>query len=218
MQTIQDIRRQFRGLRRRKEIRQGTYEIQNAQFICDDDVIFGKRNQEYIDAEIEWYMNKSLNVQQLFHIYGKKVQIWDQVSSYEGYINSNYGWCVFSEGNGRQYSHVLNELWDNPNSRRAVMIYTRPDMHTTAFQDGMNDFMCTTHVQYFINGNQLDASVYMRSNDAIFGFTNDLAWQQTVLKMLAKDLTHHSRPMKTGKIVWNAGSLHIYERHWDLIK
>ena len=125
--------------------------------------------------------------------------------------------CIL-RGNGRQYSHVLNELWDNPNSRRAVMIYTRPDMHTTAFQDGMNDFMCTTHVQYFINGNQLDASVYMRSNDAIFGFINDLAWQQKVLKMLAKDLTHHSRPMKTGKIIWNAGSLHIYERHWDLIK
>ena len=62
------------------------------------------------------------------------------------------------------------------------------------FDDGMNDFMCTTHVQYFINGNQLDASVYMRSNDAIFGFINDLAWQQIVLKMLAKDLTHHSRP------------------------
>ena len=52
----------------------------------------------------------------------------------------------------------------------------------------MKDFMCTTHVQYFINGNLLDASVYMRSNDAVFGYINDLAWQRYVLMKLALDL------------------------------
>ena len=52
----------------------------------------------------------------------------------------------------------------------------------------------------------------MRSNDAIFGYPNDLAWQRHVLDELSDDLDVHP-----GEIIWNVGSLHIYERHYDMI-
>ena len=212
MDSIKDIRDQFRFLKVNDIRRGNTIEIQNAQFLADEHSIFGEPNTRYIEAELEWYKSKSLNVYDLFHLYNGEVKIWKQVADLDGRINSNYGWCVFSGENGAQYENVLTTLDSDSQSRQAVMIYTRPDMHTSSKWNGMKDFMCTTHVQYFINGNLLDCSVYMRSNDAVFGFMNDVAWQRYVLMKLALDLG-----VQPGEITWNAGSLHIYDRHYELI-
>ena len=92
------------------------------------------------------------------------------------------------------------------------MIYTRPIMHADYNRDGMSDFMCTNAVQYVIRNNRLNAIVQMRSNDVVFGYKNDRAWQQWVLNKLANDLE-----IDPGQIVWNAGSLHVYERHFNLL-
>ena len=209
---VDDIRNEFRSLKEKRVIRHGTIEIQNAMFRVDAPTIFGERNEKYIEAELEWYKSQSLNVNDLFDIYGSVVKIWDDVSDKDGYINSNYGWCIYSEDNGRQYDMVRATLAVDPFSRQACMYYTNPDMHKQSVLNGRRDHMCSTHCQYFINNNYLHAEVNMRSNDAIFGFINDYAWQQHVLKQLADDLN-----LQPGPITWHAGSLHVYERHWGLI-
>ena len=48
-----------------------TIEIFAASFLADKPSIFGKPNQEYIDAEIEWYNTRSTNINKLAEIYGK---------------------------------------------------------------------------------------------------------------------------------------------------
>jgi thymidylate synthase len=53
----------------------------------------------------------------------------------------------------------------------------------------------------------------MRSNDAVFGYKNDWAWQKHVLDSLCKELN-----VPAGQIYWNVSSLHIYERHFGLLK
>ena len=214
---VEDIREEFRRRKASGLFRGPTIEIQNAMFRVDHPTIFGSANEAYVKAELEWYKSRSLNVEELFKIYGKEVKIWKDVASKDGFINSNYGWCVYSAANGDQYRKVLNTLWDTPESRQAVMYYTRPTMHDEASWDGMRDHMCTTHVQYFINNNYLECQVNMRSNDAIFGFINDFAWQRHVLVELAEDLSHAHQRIIPGSITWNAGSLHIYDRHYDLI-
>jgi len=187
-----------------------TVEMIGAQFVADEPLIFGVLNHDYIDRELEWYKSMSLNVND---IPGKVPEIWKQVCDESGYIHSNYGWCVWSDKNGRQYEHVRDELIKNPNSRRAVMIYTRPTMHQIYNINGMSDFMCTNTVQYFIRENVLSAYVSMRSNDVVFGYRNDFAWQKHVLEELGAELG-----IETGDIIWNCGSLHVYERHFNLIK
>jgi thymidylate synthase len=92
------------------------------------------------------------------------------------------------------------------------MIYTRPSIQMDAVFNGMSDFICTNNVQYFIRDNQLITSVYMRSNDAVFGYNNDYAWQVHVRDKLLEDLVTIYEP---GPIYWNVGSLHVYERHFD---
>jgi thymidylate synthase len=135
------------------------------------------------------------------------------VATPEGLINSNYGWCIYSKDNGYQYLNVVNQLKANPDSRRATMIYNRPSMHDDYNKDGMSDFMCTNTVQYLVRDGKVNALVYMRSNDAVFGYKNDFAWQKYVLENVCEDLD-----LPIGDIYWNVASLHVYERHFNLIE
>ena len=87
-----------------------TIEILNASFLCDEEIIFGNQNYEWINRELQWYLSESLNVND---IPPPVPLIWKQVADPQGFINSNYGYCVFSEENGNQYFHVKNE-WSRP--------------------------------------------------------------------------------------------------------
>jgi len=186
-----------------------TIELIGASFICDKPAIFGEPNFEYIKRELQWYESESLNVNDL----EPTPQIWQAISDKDGNINSNYGYLIYNEKNGKQFLKVKDELTKNPNSRRAVMIYTRPTIHEEYNLNGMSDFICTNAVQYLIRDNKLHAIVQMRSNDVVFGYRNDFAWQQYVLEFLADELN-----VEYGDITWQVGSLHVYERHFNFIE
>jgi thymidylate synthase len=194
-----------------------TVEIMNASFFANEPAIFGTVNEDYVRRELEWYKSQSLNVND---IPGGPPEIWKMVASSTGRINSNYGWCIYSFENGDQFTKVVDELSVNPDSRRAVMIYTRPNMHYQYNTGGMSDFMCTNTVQYMIRNNKLHAMVYMRSNDAVFGYKNDYAWQKHVLLEVWEYLRHAFSKfddLGLGDIYWNVASLHVYERHFKFI-
>lgn len=116
-----------------------TVEIIGATFIADEPMLLREPNHEYIMRELQWYRTKSRFVKD---IPGTTPQIWEKVSDSDGMINSNYGWCIFSEENYDQYVKVLKKLIKDPDSRQASMIYTRPSMHSDAVENGMSDFMC----------------------------------------------------------------------------
>ena len=220
MLRVKDIRQYFRdelAASRFVTDKSGvkTLEMIGANFIADETSIFGDVNWEYVARELEWYDSQSLKVAD---IPGGTPKIWQQVASKNGEINSNYGWAIYSEQNHKQFWSVLLELIANPNSRRAVMIYTRPTMHQDYCRDGMSDFMCTNAVQYLIRDNRVHAVVQMRSNDVVFGYKNDRAWQSEVLNRLVRSLNMLAQQnYYAGDIIWNVGSLHIYERHFNLL-
>lgn len=192
-----------------------TVEIQNAHFVVDKPWILREPNYDYAKREIEWYKIMSLNVND---IPGDKIpKMWLQCADKDGYINSNYGWCIWSKDNNYQYEHCKQKLIEDPHTREACMIYNRPSMQDDYCKNGMHEFMCTYAVQCFINEDNLgkkylDYIVYMRSNDAVFGFDNDVLWHMYVQKQLANDLN-----INVGKIYWNASSLHVYERHFKYL-
>ena len=99
-----------------------TIEMIGATFEADEPTIFGEINEDYIQRELDWYKSMSLYVDD---IPGITPAIWQQVADRGGKINSNYGWAIYHKDNHLQYANVLNELTFSPNSRRAVMIYTR---------------------------------------------------------------------------------------------
>ena len=193
-----------------------TIEMVGASFIADEPTIFGELNHEYIQHELDWYLSRSLNVND---IPGKVPAIWKSVATPAGFINSNYGYLTLDSKNHNQYQNTLNELILNPNSRRAIMIYTRPTMHDDWHKGGMSDFICTNAVQYLIRDGKVHCVVQMRSNDVVFGYRNDYAWQKYILGCLVEDLECHTgKKLIAGDITWQVGSLHVYSRHFKLIE
>lgn len=192
-----------------------TIEIDNAHFIADEDFIFKEPNYEYIARELKWYYTCDCNINSMDKPIPK---IWEKISGKNGEINSNYGWCIFSKTNYYQFEYCLNELIRDSSSRRACMIYNRPSMHIDQHINGAQDFMCTYAVQCLIRDNVLIYTVLMRSNDAIWGYRNDYGWALNIANLLFDKLNAAGKNLKSFKIIWNAVSLHIYERDFKYIQ
>lgn len=212
--TVDDVRGWFRGLKEREEYvtdKTGCrmIEVVGATFVADEPAIFGTVNQGYVEREIAWYQSMSCNVND---IPGGAPTAWKACATPDGRINSNYGYLVWGDDNHRQYEHVLAELQRAPESRRAEMVYTRPSIWNEYNLDGMSDFICTDAVQYFIRSGKLVTIVRMRSNDLVWGYRNDYAWQKHIQLRLGTDLG-----IPAGEMIWHAGSLHVYERHWKYV-
>ena len=199
---------------------QKTIELIGANFIADEPVIFGEVNQYYVDAEITWYENQSTNINDIYGVGQQKPpKAWQYAANEHGEINSNYGYLIYSPRFYQQYDQVLDELLNNPDSRRGTMIYTRPSIWKEYNDNDKNDFICTNAVTYYIRENRLDCVVQMRSNDVVFGYKNDYAWQEFVLRKLASDISFsRGEEIESGFIHWQVQNLHVYERHFKLVK
>lgn len=216
MKTVSDIRQLIINKYRNEDFvidRTGakTIELIGESFLADEKFVIREANEDYIQRELDWYKSQSLYVED---IPGDTPQIWKDIADKDGKINSNYGWCIFSEENGNQYKNVINELRENPNSRRATMIYNRPSMHTDFNANGMNDFVCTYANTFYIRDGKLHSHYLMRSNDAVFGYNNDYAWAKFVQQKLAIELG----TVNVGDIIWTASNFHVYERHFKFIE
>ena len=217
MQSVSDVRQFFINELKDKAFTTDktgvkTIEMIGASFLATEPAIFGTPNTDYINAEIDWYLGGSTNIYDIY-VDEDPPKAWEYSANRHGEINSNYGHLIFSDIYYRQYDNVLTELLENPDSRRAAMIYNRPSIWTEYNQNGKNDFICTNAVTYYIRNDELQCVVQMRSNDVVYGYKNDYAWQQYVLETLAKDLG-----IRPGFMTWQVQNLHVYERHFHLVK
>jgi len=196
-----------------------TIELIGASFIADEPAIFGTVNEEYVQKELDWYDSMSTNINDIYGEDREPPQAWQYSANKYGEINSNYGFLILSDKYHNQYGQVIDELLRSPDGRRASMIYNRPEIWVEYNENDKNDFICTNAVTYYIRDNKLHCVVQMRSNDVVFGYKNDYAWQKHVLNTLAKDITALSEEEITaGNIHWQVQNLHVYERHFDLVK
>ena len=221
---IEDVRGLFIGKLRINDFvidktGQKTIEWIGASFIADEPAIFGTPSQTYIDKELQWYKSQITNVNA---IGGKVPEAWQYAANDYGEINSNYGQIIYSDKYYHQYGRVLDELLVNPDGRRASMIYNRPSIWEEYNENGKSDFICTNAVTYYIRDDKLHCVVQMRSNDVVFGYKNDYAWQLYVLEDLIKDYneckSENDNEITLGDIMWQVQNLHVYERHFDLVK
>ena len=166
-----------------------------------------KFNPTYAITEWLWYLSRNRSTVNI----GKMAKIWDMIKDENGECESNYGEYLFSTG---QWDWVVKELVDDEDSRRATIAVNQPH-HKKA---NPLDIPCTQFIQFFIRDNELNMGVCMRSNDVIFGFCNDLFTFALFHQLMYNDLKEHYSDLKLGKYTHNAGSMHIYERHYDMAK
>jgi len=197
-----------------------TIELIGASFIADEPAIFGKPSYDYIQEELDWYESQSTNINDIRE---DPPEAWKYAANKHGEINSNYGHLIWSDKYHNQYGHVLDELLENPDGRRASMIYNRPSIWMEYNENGKSDFICTNSVTYYIRDGILHSVVQMRSNDVVFGYKNDYAWQRHLMQRLVKDyndlnLYDKGDMIEEGHITWQVQNLHVYERHFHLVK
>jgi len=195
-----------------------TIEMLGASFIADEPAIFGTPVKSYIDAELAWYESGSTNINDIHGADKAPPAAWMYAADKHGNINSNYGHLVDSPKFYNQYYNAIDELIANPDSRRAQMIYNRPSIWAEFNENGKSDFICTNAQTFYIRDNKLHMVSQMRSNDVVFGYKNDYAWAQHLMDRAIDNLNEETYNLTKGDLIWQVMNLHVYERHFALVK
>lgn len=175
--------------------------------------------KKYVKAELDWY--KSMDLSIIGHEGIESNPTWQSCCTKDEKkeINSNYGWCVFSEENGSQYDNCLEVLKKDKTTRNAIIMYNRPEIYKDYKRNGMHDMICTFMSHFFIRNNKLYMIHNMRSNDIRYGFIcSDLAWNCFVYQNMYEDLKSTYPDLEVGTIIWTSDSMHLYSRHFDDLK
>lgn len=195
-----------------KEIMQQTIQIANPKYAIINNEA-RKLSRSYLQHELDWYKSGDKSVEKI----GEYASLWKRIADENGEVNSNYGEIVFKQTleklEGNQFDWVVDSLKSDKDSRQAIINFNQPKHK----YDNVKDFPCTINTQYMIRDNKLVGITNMRSNDAIFGFGNDIpffGWlQNQVLVSLKKDTPQ----LKMGPMYHTAGSLHVYEKHFKMM-
>jgi thymidylate synthase len=141
---------------------------------------------------------------------------WKKLYDIDGGFNSNYGQYIYDSRNSNpQFFWVVEELARSPTSRRACMVL----LNRSHLRENNVDVVCTYGLSFRIRDNALNMSVSMRSNDAIWGLTNDAFCFSLIHEHVLLALRDEVYPeLVLGTYTHKADSLHVYERHWDMLE
>jgi len=155
-------------------------------------------NIDYAEAEWQWYLSGDPRISKLGEIYGKVPAIWKRMADENGEVNSNYG---YQWKRHNQLDNIVKLLKEKPDTRQAaISIYDGKEINNYA-----TDTPCTYAIQFTVLNNNLNMSVYMRSNDLWFGFCID-QYCFSKLQQIVSEMTG----FEIGTYYHHAHNLHLY--------
>lgn len=188
------------------EIENYTYEL--PAFVKFQSFESRKLNIQYIKDELLWYIRGDkfdLSITE-------KAKIWQQIVNSDMSINSNYGQYIFS--GVKQFDNVVKTLSDDRDSRRGSMMILQ-EAHLVS---DTKDVPCTYALNFRIRDNNLNMSVHMRSQDAIYGMGNDAPAFSFIHEMMLNALRRSYPDLMCGTYFHCADSFHVYERHFQMLE
>jgi thymidylate synthase len=169
--------------------------------------------EKYIAAEFLWYFSGRRDLEFIQNY----ASFWKQIANQDGTLNSAYGHLIFDRKNqfGKtQWEWAYDSLVADKDTRQAIMHFNTPDHQW----NNNKDFVCTLTANFHIRENRLNLTIIMRSNDAILGTATDVAFFCIMQAQMFKLLKLTYPDLKLGTYTHFAHSLHIYERHFNLVK
>ena len=166
---------------------------------------------KYIAAEFLWYYMGRKDVAFI----SKWAKFWEKIQNPDGSANSAYGNLIFTEKNQHdlsQYQWAIQSLMNDSDSRQAIMHFNKP----THQYFSNKDFVCTMYANLHIRENKLHMSVFMRSNDAVWGTPTDVAFFCSLQMQIHSHLKQFYPNLELGTYTHIANSYHVYDRHYDL--
>jgi len=107
-----------------------------------------------------------------------------------------------------QLKYILDELKNNPNSRRMILSAWNPsEIKNMALPP------CHTLIQFYVADNKLSLQLYQRSADIFLGVPFNIASYALLLMMVAQVTGY-----EVGEFVHTLGDAHIYQNHFEQIE
>ena len=169
-----------------------------------------KLHLKSIIHELLWFIKGDTNISYLKE---NNVSIWDEWADENGDLGPVYGkqWRRWDAPDGRkldQLNNIINEIKNNPNSRRMIVSAWNPaDVGSMALPP------CHCLFQFYVANNKLSCQLYQRSADIFLGVPFNIASYALFTMMIAQ-----VTDLQPGDFVHTFGDVHLYNNHIDQAK
>lgn len=159
--------------------------------------------------ELLWFLRGESNVRWL---QDHGVRIWDEWADADGDLGPVYGvqWRSWPGVDGTvidQISDVIEQIRDNPNSRRLIVsawnVAEIPEMALPP---------CHLLFQFYVADGKLSCQLYQRSADLFLGVPFNIASYSLLTHMIAAQTG-----LEVGDFIWTGGDCHLYLNHLDQV-
>lgn len=166
-----------------------------------------KLHLKSIIHELLWFLSGNTNVR---YLQDNGVRIWNEWADENGDLGPVYGhqwrsWPDYKGGTIDQIAAVVDQLKNNPNSRRMIV-----SAWNVAEVDRMALPPCHTMFQFYVADGRLSLQLYQRSADTFLGVPFNIASYALLLQMMAQ-VTR----LRAGDFIHTTGDTHLYLNHLD---
>ena len=179
-----------------------------------------KLHLKSIIYELLWFLQGGTNVDYLNE---NGVRIWNEWADENGDLGPIYGaqWRNWNGDNIDQISNVINQIKNNPDSRRLLVAAWNPSVLP---QSGMSFSEnvaagnaalppCHAWFQFYVAEGKLSLQMYQRSADIFLGVPFNIASYALLLMMVAQ-----VTDLDAGEFVLTFGDAHIYLNHLEQVE
>ncbi len=166
-----------------------------------------KLHTRSIVYELLWFLQGNNNAHWL---QDRGVSIWDEWAREDGSLGPIYGvqwrsWPTPDGGHIDQISQVLQQIRQNPDSRRLIVSsWNVADIPQMALPP------CHALFQFYVADGKLSCQLYQRSADIFLGVPFNIASYALLTHMVAQQCD-----LAPGEFIWTGGDCHIYQNHFE---
>lgn len=169
-----------------------------------------KTHLKSIIYELLWFLKGDTNVK---YLQEHGVRIWNEWADPDGNLGHIYGyqwrsWPDYNGGHIDQISQALNDIRNNPDSRRIIV-----SAWNVADLGNMNLPPCHAFFQFYVADGKLSCQLYQRSGDSFLGIPFNIASYALLTMMMAQ-----CAGLQPGEFIHTIGDAHIYLNHLEQVR
>ena len=179
-----------------------------------------KLHLKSIIYELLWFLNGDTNIK---YLKDNGVNIWNAWADSNGDLGPVYGfqWRNWNNDGIDQISNLINDLKNNPNSRRHLISAWNPSVlpdTSKSFETNVANGKaalppCHAFFQFHVINGKLSCQLYQRSADIFLGVPFNIASYSLLTLMIAQVCN-----LEPGDFIHTFGDAHIYSNHLEQMK
>ena len=179
-----------------------------------------KLHLKSIIHELLWFLKGDTNIK---YLKDNGVNIWNAWADSNGDLGPVYGfqWRNWNNDGIDQISNLINDLKNNPSSRRHLISAWNPSVlpdTSKSFETNVANGKaalppCHAFFQFHVINEKLSCQLYQRSADIFLGVPFNIASYSLLTLMIAQVCN-----LEAGDFIHTFGDAHIYSNHFEQMK